>query len=147
MFFLLCNLTISFMSSIFESYIIANEQFKFQQSILILQSLLLPIITLSLLFLFHIGVLGIVVVQTLVSFCTLIISIHFCLKKLRMKFHFRKIETPLLIEISRFSFFIFLTQIVNQVNNNAPIFILGILADPTKITLFSIANQLKMLFS
>ncbi|EKP95928.1 hypothetical protein LCA211_3090 [Lacticaseibacillus casei 21/1] len=47
---MILNIAISFISSVFDSFIMANEQFRFQRSRQLLQTFLAPILTIPLVF-------------------------------------------------------------------------------------------------
>ena len=140
------NITISFFGSVFDSSIMAHEQFKFQQSRQLIQSLLLPALTTPLLIFSDLGAISIVLIQTLLSMYIFILNLSFCVKKLHMKFTFKGLEFSLVKEIGSFSFFIFLNQVFNQINENGPTFILGMLVSTSQVAVYSITNQLKALF-
>lgn len=63
-----------------------------------------------------------------------------------MKFSFRNLEFSFMKEVGVFSFFIFLNQLFNQINDSAPLFTLGVLASTKKVAVYSVVNQLKGLF-
>lgn len=146
MFFMIINTVLTFMGSTFESNILANERFIFQQIRQMLQSALLPIITIPVLVIFHTDVVTIVIIQTMITFVSLLSNIYFCINKLNMKFSFKKLEFSFIKEIGTFSFFIFLSQLFNQINDSTPIFVLGILENTKQVAIYSVVNQLKALF-
>lgn len=143
---MILSITLSFFNSVFDSSILAHEQFRFQQSRQLMQTIMLPVCTIPLLIYFNMGAMSIVLVQTFLSGYFLIVNAHFCIKKLQMKFTMRNLDLNLIKQIGTFSFFIFLNQIFNQVNENGPTFILGIFAHTSQVSIYSIANQLKNLF-
>lgn len=145
MFFLVINVAITFPSSVFDANILANEKFVFQQVRQILQSLLPPLIAVPLI-ISGSGVLSIVISQTIVTLIFLILNIHFCIVKLNMKFIFKPLPRVILIDLCTFSFFVFLNQVVDIVNNNVPNFILGMFVGAKGVATFSIATQLKNIF-
>src|SRR5699024_8347029 len=111
------DVAITFISSVFDSNITVNEQFIFQQSRQLMQTFLVPIICIPLV-LVGVGVLSIAITQISVTIVFLIININYCLKKLNMRFDFSNVDFSLLKELGIFSFFIFLNQIVDLINNN-----------------------------
>ncbi|MCD5032916.1 oligosaccharide flippase family protein [Enterococcus faecalis] len=146
MFFMIINVALNFMGATFESNILANERFVFQQVRQMLQSIFLPVMTAPVLLLFHTNVVTIVVIQTIITFVGLFVNFYFCVRKIRMKFSFKNLEFSFIKEVGKFSFFIFLNQLFNQINDSAPIFILGILTNTNQVAIYSIVNQLKALF-
>lgn len=140
------NIAITFFSSIFDAYIAANEQFKFQQSRQLLQTILFPLLTIPLLTLWYSNAVIIVLIQTMISIFVLSSNIIFCKRKLSMAFSFTNLEFYMFKEIGVFSFFIFLNQIFNQINDTAPPLIIGSILGSKQIAIYAIVNQLKSLF-
>jgi len=139
------NLAITFPSSVFESNIIVNEQFKFQQLRQLGQSILVPIISIPLVILGN-GVLVIALTQTCITLIFLILNASYCVRKLDMHFDFKNMSVKMLKPLFAFSFYILLNQIVDMVNNNAPSFILGMLLGAKDVATFAIAIQIKNMF-
>lgn len=139
------NVAITFISSVFDSNITVNEKFIFQQGRQLIQTFLVPAICIPLVLL-GVGVLSMVVTQFLVTTLFLILNIKYCLTKLNMKFYFHDLPFDLLKELSLFSFYIFLNQIVDLTNNNVPNFILGITQGAKMVATFAIAIQIKNMF-
>lgn len=63
-----------------------------------------------------------------------------------MQFDFSKLPFPLLKDIGVFSFFIFLNQVFDQLNNNVPSFILGVFSGAKQVAIFAIAVQIRNVF-
>lgn len=139
------NVSIAFISSVFDSNITVNEKFVFQQGRQLIQTFIVPAICIPLVLL-GVGVLSMVVTQLLVTVLFLILNIKYCLTKLNMRFYFHDLPFDLLKELSLFSFYIFLNQIVDLANNNAPNFILGITRGAKMVATFAIAIQIKNMF-
>lgn len=145
MILMVINISISFPSSLFDSYIVAHEQFKFQRSRQLFQTIITPLLTIPLL-LFGLRSISIIVVQTAVTLFFFFLNISFATKKLEMKFLFLRFDKKLLYEILSFSFFIFLNQIIDQINWNLPNFLLGVLQGAKQVAIFAVANQIKNIF-
>lgn len=77
---LVLNIGLTFPSSVFDANIIVNEQFIFQQTRQIIQSLLVPVISVILI-LNGFGVLAIGFTQLIVTLIFLILNLDYCLKK------------------------------------------------------------------
>ena len=77
---LVLNIGLTFPSSVFNANIIVNEQFIFQQTRQIIQSLLVPVISVILI-LNGFGVLAIGFTQLIVTLIFLILNLDYCLKK------------------------------------------------------------------
>lgn len=139
------DVAITFISSVFDSNITVNEQFIFQQSRQLMQTFLVPMICIPLVFM-GVGVLSIEITQISVTTLFLILNINYCIRKLNMHFDFTNIDFSLLKNLGMFSFFIFLNQIVDLVNNNVPNFILGMFQGAKMVATFAIAVQVKNMF-
>lgn len=139
------NISLSFISSVFDSNIIVNEKFIYQQTRQILQTLLVPIITIPLL-LYGFKAISIAIVATIVTFIFLLINIRYAINKLNMQFSFQRMERNFLRDLLVFSSFIFLGQIIDLANNNIPNFLVGVFLGPNDVATYSVATQLKNLF-
>lgn len=142
---MILNVALTFPSSVFDANIMVNQQFVYQQGRQLMQTILVPLIAVPLIFLGS-GVLVIGITQTLVTLLFLIMNMRLSVKKLNMKFKFTNLNFEMFKEVFVFSFFIFLNQIVDLVNNNGPNFILGIYKGASEVATFAIAIQIKNLF-
>lgn len=139
------NIAITMISTPFDSYIIAHERFIFQQSRQIFTTLAQPFIALLLLWI-GTGAIGVAVAQLTVSLILLVLNIIFAKRTLKMRFMFIHLEGSLFRAIIVFSFWIFLNQIFDLVNNNVPNFLLGALDSANAVAVFSIALQIRNIF-
>ncbi len=139
------NLAISFPGSVFSSNVTANEQYLFQKIVAILNRLLNPFITLPLLMLGYKSI-AVVVVQTILSVVSLIINWIFCKKKLGMTFDFKNFEWKFLKSLFMFSFWIFLNQIIDQINWSVDKFVLGVVSGTVTVAVYGVAGQLNSLY-
>lgn len=139
------NIAVQFLSSPFNSYISAQEQFIFLQSRKLLVSIVQPFLAVMLLML-GMGAVGVAFAQLAVTVVLLLLSVSFALRKLHMRFAFRGLEGSLFKAILVFSFWIFLNQIFDLVNNNVPNFLLGAMASSSAVAVFSIAIQIRNIF-
>ncbi|MCI5868581.1 MAG: oligosaccharide flippase family protein [Dorea sp.] len=109
------NLALTFPNSVFNSYISAHEEFIFQKTMNVLHNIMNPFITLPLLILGY-GSIGMVLVTTFLTIVSFIVNILYCMKNLKMKFQFHDIQFSKFKELWSFTFFIFLNQIIDQIN-------------------------------
>lgn len=142
---LLLNLVFSLFSSVFSSYIMANEQFIFQKTLLLLKTIINPLIVLPVLLLGFKSI-GLVLVTVFLGCAVNVINIIFCLKNLDMKFSFQNLDKALLYEITVFSSFIFINMIVDQINWNVDTFLLGILKGTSSVAVYSVAGQITLYY-
>ncbi|MEQ4549696.1 oligosaccharide flippase family protein [Weissella sp. GP1] len=145
MIFLTLNVAAGFLSSIFNSYIIANEQFVFQQFRQLLSIMLQPIVAILLLKIGY-NVVSISVVQFVLTMILLFLSARYSISKLGMKFEFDNKQHLLIKNIFAFSGFVMINQIVDLVNNNFPGIIVGKYMTATDVAIYSVAIQIRSLF-
>ena len=81
----------------------AYERFVFVKFVDIIRSLLMPCITLPLLYIGY-GSVSLVVVNTILNISCLLINMVYCLRVLKIKIHFNGFDYPLLGEIAGYSF-------------------------------------------
>lgn len=139
------NLALTFPNSVFDSIISAHEQFIFQRTILILQNLLNPFLTLPLLIM-GFGSVGMVMVVTVLTIAKLFINSWFCIKKLKEHFIFRDFNFPLLKEMWVFTFFIFVNLIVDQINWSVDKFLLGRISGTVAVAIYGVSGQLNTMY-
>lgn len=135
------NLFFTFPLSVFSSIVTAYEQFVFQKVVNIVRILIQPCIMIPLLF-WGYKAIAMVVVTTLLNIACLLANAWFCYARLKIQIYFRKFEWKLLKEIVGYSYFVFLTIIVDRAFWSAGQFILGVENGTTQVAIFSIAVQL-----
>lgn len=139
------NLTLTFPNSVFDAFTSAHERFFFQKILVVLQNLLNPFLTLPLLLVGY-GSVGMVCVTTFLTVAKLVVNIWFSLKKLNIHFIFRGFRFGLLKEMWVFTFFIFLNQIIDQVNWSIGKFLLGRLSGTTSVAIFGLGAQINSMY-
>lgn len=139
------NLAISFPTSVFDCSIIAHERFVFQKLIIVSQYILNPFLTLPLLIMGY-GSIAIVLISTLLSILKLIINMFYCFKAIHMKFTFNNFNFDLLKEMWVFTFFIFLNQIIDQVNWSIDKFLLGRIVGTISVAIYGLASTINTMY-
>lgn len=139
------NLSITFVFNIFSSIITAYERFVFQKIIAILNTLLIPILMIPLLFLGFKSITMCLIV-TLVNSLIMISNYLYCKNKLNINISFKGFDKKIIKEIFGYSFFIFLGVIVDKVNWSVDQFILGSVSGTVAVSLYSVASQINTLF-
>lgn len=139
------NIAATMLSTPFDSYIVAHERFVFQQSRQLFTALAQPFLAVLLLWL-GMGAVGVACAQLTISTILLVWNIAFATRKLSMRFTFRGLEWSLFKAVAIFSFWIFLNQIFDLVNNNVPNFLLGAMTSSTAVAVFAIAVQIRNIF-
>lgn len=139
------NVAIQLLSTPFDSYIVSHEKFVFQQSRQLLTSIAQPFLAVLLLRL-GTGAVGVACAQMFITSVLLLMNIWYATRTLDMRFTFKGLEWSMFKAIAVFSFWIFLNQIFDLVNNNVPNFLLGAMASATAVAVFAIALQIRNLF-
>lgn len=142
---LIINLAMTFPNSVFNCSITAHEKFLFQKLLILLQNLFSPFLTLPLLIMGY-GSIGMVSVTTFLTFLLLISNMFYCFKKLHIRFAFRGLQVGLLKEMWVFTFFIFLNQIIDQINWSVDKFLLGRFAGTTAVAVYGVGGQINTLY-
>ena len=145
MIILTLNLVITFPLSIFTSIITAYEKFVVSKLINIIRIILTPIIMIPLL-LNGFKSISLVIVITVLNISTLLINMIYCLRTLKVKIKFGKINLKLLKEIFAYSFFIFLNTIIDKINWSVDQFILGAIKGTVEVAIYSLAAQINTLY-
>lgn len=135
------NIALSFPASIFNSYIIANEEYIFQKVLQMIKTIVNPFIMLPVLLMGYKSI-GMVVVTTLLTIAVEISNMIFCFRKLNMKFVFHKFDFSLMKEMAVFSSYIFLNMIIDQINWNVDKFVLGRYRGTVAVAIYGLAAQL-----
>lgn len=142
---MIVNVAVQLISTPFDSYIVAHERFTFQQSRQLVTTLMVPVIAITLLFL-GMGTVGVAIAQLTVTTILLLMNIVYAVRKLGMRFTFTGLQWSVFKAIAIFSFWIFLNQIFDLVNNNVPNFLLGAMASSTAVAVFAISVQIRNIF-
>lgn len=142
---LVMNLSLSFLNSVFNCSITANERFFFQKLLILLQNLFSPFLTLPLLIMGY-GSIGMVSVTTFLMIVVFTSNTFYCYKRLHIRFCFRGFQISLLKEMWVFTFFIFLNQIIDQINWSVDKFLLGRLAGTTSVAIYGVGGQINTLY-
>lgn len=139
------NLAITFISTVFSCIITAKEEFVFQKTVLIIKEICSPLITLPLLIL-GFGSIGMVSVTTFLSLTAITLNVIFCLKKLKTKFDFKRFDFKLLKEMSTFTIYIFINQIIDQINWSVDKFLLGRIMGTVAVAVYGVASQINTMY-
>lgn len=146
MVFMAFNLATSFPTSVFVAYVTAQERFVFQKLLNMIKTVVGPFLTLPVLLLGY-GSVGMVIITTCITLFADITNIVFCINKLKMKFDFRKTDPELIKEITSFSIFIAINQIIDQINWATDKVILGKICTGTAVAYYAIGSQINSYFT
>lgn len=145
MILMLIDVALTFINTVFNCIVTSQEKFLFQKSLILLQYLLNPFLTIPLLITGY-GSIGMAMISTLLTFSVLMLNIYYCIVKLHAKFIFKGFEFGLLKEIWFFTFFIFLNQIIDQINLNIDKFLLGRIIGTTSVAIYGVGSQINNLY-
>ena len=145
MILMVLNLALTFPATVFNCNVTAHEKFIFQKTIIVLQNILNPFLCLPLLIM-GVGSVGMVLVTTALTVGKLIINAWYCFKKLYIRFLFKGFKFSLLKEMFAFTFFIFLNQIINQINWSVDKFLLGRLAGTTAVAIYGVGSTINNMY-
>ena len=142
MIILVCTVAISFPLSVFDSYVLSSEKFKYIKILSLIKTLIVPLTMLPLLLLGHKAI-TMVLVTSGYSLIFHLITIYYCFKKLNMKINFsvHNLDKVLLREIFVYSFFIFLNLIVDNIYTNTDQVILGNVAGTIADSIYAVAAR------
>ena len=139
------NLSVSFPNSVFNCIISAHERFFFQRMLTILQNLLNPFLTLPLLLMGY-GSVGMVLVTTAITLAKLAVDMWYVFHRLHAGFVFHGFNFYLLKDIWSFTFFIFLNQIIDQINWSVDRFLLGRMIGTAAVAVYGLGAQINTLY-
>ena len=139
---LVINMAISFPCSLFTIYMCAQEQFAVQKLIELILNIFIPILNLPLLF-WGFKSVGVVSVTLLLSIIRLFISSWYCFKILGMKINIRYFDKHIFSELFLYTFFIFLSDVIDQLNSNVDKFLLGRIKGTISVAVYSVGFQIR----
>ena len=143
---LIWNIAISFLNSLVDSFMIAEEQFIIQRGLKLAAVILNPVLCIPLLYSGS-DSFALVCVTTGITVVSLIIEAIYCIKREKVVLRKTKIDFGLVKEIGAFSFFIFLNMIIDQVNWSVDKLLLGRYWGTTVVAVYGVAAQLNSLYS
>ena len=145
MILLVINLALAFPNNLFKVYINANERFVFAKLLNLAKTVINPFVMLPILFAGYKSV-AMVTVTLVYSIVIDTINIWYCFRKLNMKISFHHFEFSLFRSIAAFSLFVFLGEIVDEINWNVDKFLLGRYSGTVAVAVYGIAAQLSTYF-
>jgi len=135
------NIVISLVTTVFNAYVTANEEYIFQKLLQMAKSLLGPFVMLPAL-LMGFRSIGMAVVTTGLSVLAEMINLIYCCKKKHISLSFRRFDLRLMREMTVFSSYVFLNMIIDQINWNVGKFILGRYKGTVAVAIYGLAAQL-----
>lgn len=143
MIILVITIALSFPLSIFDSYVMSHEKFKFIKLLNIIKTILIPI-TMTPLLLCGYKSIAMVIINSVYTLGFHIVTMYYCFKKLNMKINFncKKYDKSLIKEITAYSFFVFLGIIVDNIFNNTDQVILGVVSGTVMVSVYAVAQKI-----
>ncbi len=138
---LLINIAVTLPTQIFNAIITSHERFIFLKTLSIVQAVLQPIVIISLMMVSPTA-LTVVIVQTIFNIIVVAIRIYYCFGKLHVKIKMHYFDKGLFGSIMRYSFFIFLNVIIDQLFWRSNQLILGAVATTAAVAVYSVAFQI-----
>ena len=139
------NMALLMPKTVFSTLIISQERFIFIKSLDVLHALLIPVLTLPVLY-FGYGSIGMSCVVLFFTGIGLAASMWYCIRKMDCSFCFRNLPFSLLPGMFSFSIFILLQGIMDQFNWHLGKVLLSNFANSTAIAVYSIGVQIDTLF-
>jgi len=138
------SVAISFPFSVFNSYIIAKEEFVYNKLITLLHHVLKPLIMLPLLLIGYKSIAMIIVIAGL-NVLTYLCNCLYAKNKLQFKCDLKSHDNDkeIVKEIFGFSFFIFLSMIVDTIFKNTDQVILGIFSGTIAVSIYDVSMQIR----
>jgi O-antigen/teichoic acid export membrane protein len=146
MIIMVINISIGIGLGLFSVIVLAHEKFIIQKVITIAGTIINPIIMVPLLFMGYESV-SLVIVTTIISFITILINIYYCIRVLKIKMVFKKVQKDLLKEIVIFSSYIFLNLVIDKIYWSTDQIILGIYSGTVAISIYTIGASFTGYFS
>lgn len=139
------NLFMTFAFNIYQSIITANEKFVFQKIMSILNTILKPLMMIPLLFLGFKSI-TMTLVITVINCIVLLSNYFYCRKKLGIKVKYCGFDKNLFKVVLGYSFWIFLSTIVDKINWSVDQTLLGMLSGTIAVSIYSVATTFNTLF-
>ena len=141
MFISVLSMAITLPTSVFGSYIFVHERFIFSRIVGIIFTILTNVVKLSLLFIGFRSV-AITLSAFVLTIINTLVTIIYSVKVLKFKFRFSGFQFNMLKSMFTFSFFIFLNQIVDQLNWSIDKYIIARFYGAASVAIYSIGASL-----
>lgn len=142
---ILVTVMITISTAVFNSIINSNERFVFFKGLSLVQTIIRPIVVLAV-FTIEASALIVVMVQAIINILGIVLKIYYSFKKLNVKIKLHYWDKPLLREMFRYSFFIFITVLMDQIFWRSDQVILGIIVGTASVAVYSIGSQIVMYY-
>ncbi len=135
------NLTATFVTTVFRCIITAHERFVVLKVLALVRSVASPIVTIPVLLLGY-GSIGMVLATVTISLICDLIHIYYTVFVLKEKFSFNSLDLELSSDILRYTLFIAVHMIVDQINWNVDKVLLGRFRGTEEVALYSVGYNM-----
>ena len=142
MLLLTVNLTVSFPMNVFHCIISSQERFVFLKTVGMVRTVLTPLLTIPVLLLGY-GSIGLVTISVLLSFIVDSAYVFYVLVVLHSRFLFGNNEKGLFVELFKYTSFIAINIVTDQINWNVDKFILGRYCGTVIVAVYSVGATLQ----
>lgn len=139
------SLAINLLTNVFSSVITAYEKFFRLRLIKLLATIFSPLIGIPLMLIGYESI-SLAIASLVASALCFIDYGRYCIKKLSIKFHFSLTSKDLVLEIGKFSFFIFLNEIISQINWSVDKVLLGYYYGTTITAVYGVGSQIDSVY-
>lgn len=140
------NMAVGFPRSVFTNIISAHERFIFMKAVAILDTIVAPLANIPLLLLGFRSRM-ILTVSLLVSLCSFFLYVVYVFRVLRQRFLFGSLERGLMSSLCRFTGFILINMIVDQINNQVDKVLLARFCGTAAVTLYAVGGSFQAYFT
>ena len=144
--YMIINMAISFPNSLFVAYIFANEKFIFNKVVGIAVNILLPLCKIPMILMGY-GSVGIVAATLGFTVFQFVLNYWYCRCRLGMRFRFDRFDRSLFWDMIHFTLFIFISDLVDQLNSNVDKLLLGRIMGTVAVAVYSVAYNLKTYYT
>lgn len=139
------SLAISLMTNVFSSIMTAHECFFRLRLIRLFSTVFSPMIGIPLMLAGY-GSISIAIVSLATSVWCFIDYGKYCIKNLEISIDFKFTSKSLIFDVGRFSFFIFLNEIVSQINWSVDKVLLGIYYGTVMTAIYGVGSQIDVVY-
>lgn len=139
------SVAISMPNSVYNCYITAHERFIFQKILRLAQNILNPMLALPLMLMGFDSV-AVIMVMAVLTFAVFFSNLFYCKKALSVEFSYRGLKFSLLKEMWVFTFFIFLNQLIDQINWNIDKVLLGRYSGTIAVAIYGVGAHINTIY-
>ena len=139
------SLSVSLLTNVFSAIITAHEHFFRLRFVRLISIVFSPLIGIPLM-LMGFGSISLAIASLVISIWCLIDYGFYCIKKLGIMFQLHLVSRQLIVEMGHFSFFIFINEIISQINWNVDKVLLGLFYGTVMTAIYGIGSQIDIVY-